>query len=330
MNLLLAAIARQHRRIGYNAVPTIVGLFTGPLYDGVPFSQSLPVVGGTGGYNTPTVLTGALPSGLALSIVGSNVVLSGTCYAGATSTFTLQVLDSASNAGASNLQSLTRQDQYFSMVKALLHFDGANGGPIVDQIAGHTWAATSPAALDTTVGTRKYGTAALNCNAASGGTGGISSTHADYGLGTGDFCVEGWCYLPALPGGSNSCLWQQYDGVSKFISAYNDLSFSQYLWVNTDLIGPTATFPTGPIFSRYTYWAVCRHSGQLNASVDGVVTAIGACTEDFTAATLMAVGKATGAGQGAAGFVDDFRLTVGTSRGYESTFTPPVDAHPDS
>lgn len=53
------------------------GAFTGTAYTDIGYSSSIPIVGGNGVYSAPTA-NGTLPPGLALSISGSNLVLSGT------------------------------------------------------------------------------------------------------------------------------------------------------------------------------------------------------------------------------------------------------------
>ena len=72
---------------------------------GTPYSSDLTISGGNGVYSNPRVTVGALPAGLALSIVAGKLRLSGTPTAAATSNFTVAV-DSGDGQTATSAQSV--------------------------------------------------------------------------------------------------------------------------------------------------------------------------------------------------------------------------------
>jgi hypothetical protein len=304
----------------------LTGTFATPLYDGVPYSQSIAISGGTGPYSSPAVASGALPSGLSLSIVGSNLFLSGTCTSGATSTFTVSCHDSLGTSATSASQSLTRQDQYFANVKALLKFNGTNGSTTITDVIGHTWTAHAPAALTTS--NKKFGTAALLVGT-SGGAGDVHSTSSDYSPGSGNFTVEGWKYLngaTAVP----SCLFDSRSATNQGLGIYDRLSTgASFLNVFNNTVKIGDTNPTGVVAGTWVHWSICRSGTTLYGSLGGVVFNLGADSRTYAATPTIFVGNNYLDSQGDDGAQDEFRLTIGVAR-YTANFTPPVDEFPSS
>jgi hypothetical protein len=215
------------------------------------------------------------------------------------------------------------------MVKSLLHFDGVQGGTVItDQIPGHAWALTAPAIIDTAH--VKFGTGSLFSSNAAGGAGGIKATHADFIPGVQDFCVEGWNYMSNAAGQPNSCLWQLANsGTTKFISAYSNINYSTYLFANSDTLAVTPA--TGPFpLLQYSHWAIVRKAGVLYIIINGSILNAGAVGTDFNDTSIMAIANGVGGGQGQAGSADEFRYTIGTSRGYEVSTFVPIDFFPNS
>jgi hypothetical protein len=89
----------------YSPPLALTGNFTGGNV-GVPYSSSINITGGSGVYSNPRVTSGALPDGLALSIVGDTLVLSGNPTDGATFNFTAAV-DSSDGQTTTSAQSVT-------------------------------------------------------------------------------------------------------------------------------------------------------------------------------------------------------------------------------
>lgn len=88
-----------------NATLQLLGDFADATV-GTAYSSDLLINGGDAPYSNPRVTVGALPAGLALSIVGDKLRLSGTPTAAATSSFTAAV-DSADGQTAASVQSVT-------------------------------------------------------------------------------------------------------------------------------------------------------------------------------------------------------------------------------
>lgn len=73
---------------------------------GAAYSEALAIAGGSGVYSNARVISGSLPAGLSMAIVGSTVVLSGTPSAAATSTVTVAVDSSDGQTANSAAQSI--------------------------------------------------------------------------------------------------------------------------------------------------------------------------------------------------------------------------------
>jgi hypothetical protein len=82
---------------------------------GVPYSSDLTIVGGATPYSNPRTTAGALPSGLALSVVGSKLRLSGTAT-GSPAAFDFTVaVDSADSETATSAQSMQIAAQAYAV-----------------------------------------------------------------------------------------------------------------------------------------------------------------------------------------------------------------------
>lgn len=77
---------------GTFATLTLAGSYTGSATNGTPYSSALTIAGGSGNYSNARVSSGSLPSGLSLSISGTQLLLSGNPdTVGASNTFTVAV-----------------------------------------------------------------------------------------------------------------------------------------------------------------------------------------------------------------------------------------------
>ena len=325
------------------SVSLAAGTFAAPLYDGVSYSQTIPITGGSGTYSSPAVASGSLPTGLSLSVSGANLVLSGTCSAGATFTFTCTVNDSLGNTSAASAsQSLTRQDQQFASVIGLYPFDGINGSTNAPDVAlGHDLTCIIGAALVTA--TKKWGSASVYMPAGRC----WSPTHNDYVLGTGDFTIEFW--LNPVNGGAGDAFGRIFqlgaDSQTGGLYVYrngtpNPLSINVQVWTGSafaNVFSPTAT-NTIPN-SQWTHVALTRASGVWRMYYDGVKQV----ERSFTSAGNNLTPVTTpnnfryfniGANQASVerfnGYMDDLRITKGVARYGTANFTPPADAFPTS
>ena len=217
-------------------------------------------------------------------------------------------------------------DPYFSLVVALLHFDGANGATTFTDQKGHTFTAFGTSALSTS--TPKYGTAALS-------TGDNSSsieapTSPDWNMGSGDFTIEGWirvsdistglAYLVAIFGASGAYHVAVYRSANRIGFLVADATGSGYI--------NTVNSETGAVLSNnvWTHIAAVRYGTNFNVYINGVKNATmgysSSITPFFTAGSTLKVGYRTGN-------FDDFRITKGLAR-YTVNFTPPAYPFPNT
>lgn len=134
---------------------------------GYEYSSDLAIAGGDGVYSNPHVVSGALPSGLSLSIVSANLLrLSGVPTSGYSGSFTVAV-DSGDLQTATSVQTLEMSDYYYS---AVLNSNPAgywpcnDTGTVLTDISGnglHGAIATSTAVVKGAAPLIERGTASL-------------------------------------------------------------------------------------------------------------------------------------------------------------------------
>lgn len=222
-----------------------------------------------------------------------------------------------------------------SFTKVLLHFDGSDTSTtITDDNAGgsaHTWTANGNAQLDT--GITKFGTATLLCD----GTGDYVSTpdHADFTLGSSNFVADVW-FNRAGGDGTRRFLFGQADNTGSSLSITAELNASNVVVATYSKDGSATVSLTGSTAITATGWhhfAFLRSGNNLYLALDGAIeagpTAIsGGSGSIFDSSNAFAVGRR---GELTTltwnGSLDEFRLSVGTDRGWTSTFTPPTAAY---
>ena len=209
-----------------------------------------------------------------------------------------------------------------AFVKSLLHFDGTNGSTsFPDTAAGLSpnlvWSASGAAALSTA--TIKFGTASLLTT-----TSGYISTPNDVSFntfGTTPFVFDCWINT------SNS-------GTTMFIAGigFRLSTFSFYVVrdvANTvSFFTPSASVSTpGTVNSAGWHHVACIADGtKIYIALDGVVSAGVAYTSLPATAGTFDIGNshlsAGVLGLGFIGNIDEARLSIGTTRGWTSNFSP--------
>lgn len=218
--------------------------------------------------------------------------------------------------------------------KVLLHFEGSDGATTFtdDNIGGssHTWTAAGNAQIDTAQ--FKFGTSSGLFD----GTGDYITTpdHADYSLGSSDFTVDGWFNCVAAGGSFVAIV-----GHTGAAGTTADTSF----WIdrsNTNVI--TAGISDGSSFftifgttqftnALNTGWhhvAFVRTGNTLKLFIDGTqeggnLSFSGTVNNSSGSLSVGRYGDQVGFGWN--GWIDEFRLSVGTAR-WTTTFTPPTSA----
>lgn len=218
-----------------------------------------------------------------------------------------------------------------SFTKILLHMDGSNGGTtFTDSNAGgsaHTWTASSATTSTTQI---KFGTASLSTGAAVGKI--TTPDSADFTLGSGAFTIDCWFYRSGGDGTSRFiCGQMDSAGTASTRTAELTLNPSNVILFRvyaggspTDVTGTTTFTTTG-----WNHVAGVRTGNILRLFVNGVQeggdVAFSSTVQD--SANAYGVG---GLGEFATslfnGFIDEFRLSVGTAR-WTANFTPPSAAY---
>jgi len=190
--------------------------------------------------------------------------------------------------------------------------------------AGRTMTAENGAAVSTTQ--TKFGTHSLSGN---GSTHHITAVNsADFRFGSGDFTIECWFY-PTTIGRIHGIASQLADGARGWfmdITSGNKLRLYGYVGSWQEL-GISTTSVT---VNNWHHLAVTRDGNNFRVFLNGVLEDTTVVSGSFTEETsnVMTVGYAShsGGNQYLLGFIDDFRITKGSSR-YTATFAVPTAAH---
>lgn len=216
----------------------------------------------------------------------------------------------------------TAGDDNWGDVALLAKFEGA------DAATAYTEVSTN-AAVATFVGNAQLDTAQFNFGAAAlllDGTGDYV-TFPDitaYDLGTGDWTVEGFTRLNALPTGTFSTdpgfsmcsLWGALSGDKLFSFELSHDSFGYRIRLKFDNTQETSGTTTYAINTWY-HWAISRTGGNMRAYFDGTYRTgdFGAAPADMGGSSeVLRIGSLAGADNYHNGWIDDVRLTVGTAR----------------
>jgi hypothetical protein len=208
-------------------------------------------------------------------------------------------------------------DPFWSSVRLLMHFNGANGSTTFTDNS-------SPAKTFTRSGDPSITTAQFKFGGASGTFDGddflVTSTAMSFG--TGDFTVEAWLRfnstadMALLAGLSNTEMDLAFVGNEVRIGRLNTAWDSAFSFTRS----------TGVWY--HVAW--CRSGTSMRAFVDG--TQVGTTSTNsnaYNAATGFRVGASNTTTRRFSGWIDDLRVTVGVAR-YTANFTPPAAQFPDS
>lgn len=211
--------------------------------------------------------------------------------------------------------------------KILLHFEGQDGSTaITDSNTGsvaRTWTPIGTAQLDSS--TKKFGSTSALVNA--GGDGWSTPDHADFALGSSDFCIDAWFNCTAPLGFARAISGQ---GDDAFTSASSYIIRRQTNGVMCLYVGNSGApiFDGTTIFSDTinTGWhhiAVTRSAGTFRMFIDGKLEAIATSAFVIPDSSLAHyVGRRSPGSDGWIGWIDEFRFSVGTPR-WTKDFTPP-------
>ena len=313
---------------------------------------------------TYSVTSGSLPSGVTLN--SATGLLSGTLptlLSTVTYNFTITASDNAGNQSARTFSfTAVATDPNWDQVAMLLRGDGTSGSTtIVDSsTTGRTFTIVGSTAIDTSI--KKFGTGSI----AILGGGNTASFYQSGGSFTipGAFTMEAWVYL--LGSGRHALLgepsgWAYSTGwgfaILDTIGPYGQTGAVKGIsWILSPINGYGGNVVWSgqyPTLNTWTHIAVCRNAGgnwsfymdgikgttqnsnsQANTQYSGFPTndgptgsmTIPVYTGNFNG--LTSGGNSVGMPAGFNGYLDEFRVTIGTAR-YSADFTPPGGPFPN-
>ncbi|MCC5599968.1 LamG domain-containing protein [Nostoc favosum] len=208
-------------------------------------------------------------------------------------------------------------DDYFSFVALLMHFDGANNSTTFTEVTGKT-ISTSGSPIISTIRS-KFGNSSLYLNGTNAVLG-IARTAIDLRSSVNPiWTIECWIY-PLSQTGSRA-----------IFTTYNNPGGAQSgaLILATDRIGTDAAFVTYALpTNQWLHWAVNRDSfGVISLYLNGILTKTITANPTSGATTGYIGGSPGDNNYGSSwlnAYIDDFRITLGKVR-YSANFTPPLD-----
>jgi hypothetical protein len=219
--------------------------------------------------------------------------------------------------------------------KVLLHFDDTDGSTtITDEAKGtsHTWTANGDAQIDTAQS--KFG----GSSALFDGTGDYISTpdSADLEFGSSDFTIDCWFRCNAAGGTqiriAGKCDHAVTASTASFLlfrNASNLIACNIYHSAGSAEVVASDAQYTDAVNTGWHHVAVVRSGSALTMYIDGVAQAItdtisGTVNDNSNALAVGRGGETTGNEWN--GWIDEFRISVGTAR-WTANFTPPTSRY---
>ena len=149
-------------------------------------------------------------------------------------------------------------------------------------------------------------------------------TTPQLGFGTGDYTVEFWLYMSALPGTKYTLLDFRTASAAQPHTVYvNSSGYMGFYNGSSDV-----TSSSQPLsINTWYHVAYSRGSGTLKIFVAGTQAYSAANTIDYQATRPLTIGAGVSGIEVLNGYIDDLRITKGVAR-YTTTFTPPTQAFP--
>lgn len=200
-------------------------------------------------------------------------------------------------------------DPYWSNVKALLYFEGADGGTVFTDETGRIW--TRRGTATTSTAQEKFGTSSLRL--VNGTTDGISVA-ASLVTTTGDYTIEGFSYRTANKTGY-ACIFCITSTYGIFFENGSLVFYSAGDKINAG----------NPGINTWHHIAFVRKNATSNLYIDGVLK--GSVATNMVGSSSMYIGT-DNVNEGYIGWIDCVRITDGVAR-YNGNFTPPTTPFPN-
>jgi hypothetical protein len=220
-------------------------------------------------------------------------------------------------------------DPYFSDVSLLLHMDGSNGSTTFTDSSSNAVAVTANGNAQISTAQNKFG----------GSSGSFSSGYiitpasSLFNFGTGDFCIEFWCYFNSVASNQRVGGGDLQAGGAFNWAIYTTSSGQLDYYLGTGSTWDIAAAKSiGAISTGQWYHVVLARNGTtFNGFLNGVFGDI------TTSSAALAANSTNGAFFGTQatsyfdGYLDEIRVTKGVSRYAANTnFTPPAGPFPNS
>lgn len=215
--------------------------------------------------------------------------------------------------------------------KVLLHLDGADASTTITDVAAGvgtpaTWAANGNAQID--IGAAQFGGASLLLD----GTGDYvaSADNANFNLGAGDWTIDCWVNRNSGTGRQLFCGQCDSSGGDASISFFIEYTAANVVRaVASNGTGIAVTSTTANTGALWRHIAFVRVGDILRLFIHGTqeggdVAFTGTVVDSANALSVGRGGEI--ATLNFAGWIDEFRLSVGVAR-WTSNFTPPAEAY---
>lgn len=253
----------------------------------------------------------------------SDGALAGQAVSNATTgAYSITTLDDTVHFAVVHDGAVPEYDPYWNNVTLAMHMDDVG----LTDVKGHTVTLVGNASRSAVQS--KFG----GYSAYLDGSGDYLTTPASAGFdfGKGDFTVECFVYLNAMP---TSDAWPSAWSSHMMVVSRGTpgtsigyglvLGITKIMWNDNDLTRATGNH--GMTTGTWYHLAASRSGSTLRTFVDGQLKGSATVTTDYTLAQPLTVGCETAEGAWFNGYIDDLRITKGVAR-YTADFTPPTSA----
>lgn len=243
---------------------------------GQSYSSDLAITGGNGIFQNPRVVSGSLSgTGLSLSVVGSNLRLSGT-PTGSSQTLTLTIaVDSEDGQSVSSVQSLVIVSSLPSYIASQLRFAGTNGSnTFTDDVASNVWNASAA-----TLSTAKQ--LFVNPTGYFNGASSVQEVTAIDGIRTGDFTIQMYVSFENIAANGNQAFLDLNNGQGSDFTLFMYKPTQTIYFTGSAGENVLSSGATTIAESEHTHIALVRKGGVLNLYIEGHLSGSVAYAQDM-------------------------------------------------